>query len=394
MNKAKIIAVSIICITSIVFYGDREIHVAAETNIQTMTKMDEAKFKQWLSRWQRNILDNVRNNYCGKEVGEDMGWVMSPMLRGYYYGYLATQNVLWVDLFASCADSWMRRSVIEPDGYPGWPKIGAAGTNVDDLDEYFTDSMLGEAMVLHYIVLMSDQILKTPLLAERFAPRAVKYIRLSEQIFEKWDKRGAWRGTARGRAITVVLPFGIDKKTDAWTEGYETRNAPGRGFSHPNNKANLIASWLLAMYDVTHKPIYQERAQKWFRLMKSRMRLESDGTFQLWSYWEPAGAWDYRGYIIPKHWIGVHPNSAYYEIDVESIVAAYEHSIVFDRQDIETLISTALVDKRPWIALAPYNNYIQREFEEHNNPDQWSGLDATPWYLAIQAGLQRAGLTR
>jgi hypothetical protein len=393
MNKAQIIAVSIICLTAASYGGDRgqEKTISAETNIQPMVRMDDAKFKAWLSRWQSNILGNVRNSYCSKDMGEDMGWLMLPMLKGFYYGYMATRNLQWVDLLVSCTESWIGRSVVEPDGYIGWPKIGAAGTNIDHLDEFYADSMLGEAMVLRYVVLMSDQMLKTPSLAEKYSARAKSYIKLAEQVFEKWDKRGAWRDTAGGGMITVELPFGIDKKTGAWTDSFEKRNAPDLGFSHPDNKANMIACWLLAMFDVTEKPIYKERAEKWFRVMKSRMRLNDDGAFRIWKYWEPAGAWDFKAAILPKHWVGVHPNAGYYEIDVESIVTAYDHGVVFDRRDISNLVKTALADTRNWFALAPYNNAIQKEFEDHNNPNSWSGLGITPWYLALQTRLYPMG---
>ena len=79
----------------------------------------------------------------------------------------------------------------------------------------------------------------------------------------------------------------------------------------------MIACWLIAMYDVTHKSIYRERAEKWFRLMKSRMKSDGTGDFRIWNYWEPAGPWDYKARVFPKHWIGVHRNAEYYEIDVD-----------------------------------------------------------------------------
>ena len=138
----------------------------------------------------------------------------------------------------------------------------------------------------------------------------------------------------------------MTRKTGKWTSQYETRNAPGVGFSHPDNKANFIACWLLAMFDATAKPVYRERAEKWFRVMKLRMKLKNDGTYEIWNYWEPAGAWDYK-YFLPKHWIGVHRRTGYYNIDVEG-VAAFEHGLVFSKEDINRLIATAIAEKRFW----------------------------------------------
>jgi len=78
------------------------------------------------------------------------------------------------------------------------------------------------------------------------------------------------------------------------------------------------------MSDATDDPAYRERAEKWFRVMKSRMKLdEATGVFRIWNYWEPAGDWDYRRIGVPRHWVGIHPNSDYYVIDVDTIVTAY-----------------------------------------------------------------------
>jgi hypothetical protein len=349
-------------------------------------KVNNAKFKDWLLRWERNILSGNSTRYCSSEMGEQIGWLMSPFLNGFYYGYLATGNMLWVDRLVACTDGWIKRAVKEPDGYLGWPKVGAAGTKVDNLDDFYADSMLGEAMALAPVVLMALEIRRTALLKEKYGPKAENYIKLAEQIFEKWDTRGVWRETDNGGMVTVELPFGIEQKTGNWTGEYKNRNAPAVGFSHQDNKANLIAIWLLAMFDATAKPVYRERAEKWFQVMKSRMKLKRDGPYEIWNYWEPAGAWDYKSNALPKHWIGVHPNAGYYEIDVAGIVAAYKHGLVFNKDDIDRLVATAIGERRYWTALVPFDGRIQKQFEETLNPSSWGGLSEVPWYLANQLG--------
>ena len=349
-----------------------------------MLKMDKRKFEDWRSRWEKGIILEAQGRFCETALGEEIGWLVSPILSGYYYGYLATSNTRWIDQLISCADAWIRRAVKEPDGHEGWPKLGAAGTNVDHLDDFFADSMLGEAMALQPIILMSNKLIRTPMLAEKYGAKANAYIRLSEEIFDKWNSRGAWRETGAGGIISVVLPFGIDRTKGIWTAGYEARNDAAIGFSHPNNKANLIAGWLLAMFDATQKPLYRDRAEKWFQVMKSRMKLKEDGTYRIWNYWEPAGLWDYSPNGVPKHWVGVHPNSGYYDIDIDSIVTAYEHRLIFSRHDINSLIATALTEKRYWTGLVPYDDTIQRQFEETLDPSSWRGHSRTPWYLALE----------
>jgi hypothetical protein len=74
--------------------------------------------------------------------------------------------------------------------------------------------------------------------------------------------------------------------------------------------------------------------------MKARMSLRQDGKYFVWNYWEPAGPWDYKPDGAPKHWVGVHPNGGYYAIDVEGIVSAFEHDLIFTKADIDRLIAT------------------------------------------------------
>jgi hypothetical protein len=186
--------------------------------------------------------------------------------------------------------------------------------------------------------------------------------------------------------ISVTLPYGMDPTNKKMID-FATRNAPGHGFSHPNNKANEVAAWMLAMWDVTNRPEYKDRAERWFKLLKSRMTPKSDGTYEIWNYWQPAGPWDYKPDGSAKHWIGVHPNGGYYFIDTTFIVAAYEHGLVFTQADIARLIATAKATKRMWPALAPYDVEIQKHLEATENPESWGGLTGVPQYLALQAKL-------
>lgn len=359
--------------------------------------------QDWLARWEKNILGRARSRYCDKEMGEQLGWLVSPFLNGFYYGYLATRDPKWVEMLIDWMDSCVRRGIEEPDGFVGWPKSG-----MDATESFYTDSLLGEAMALRPVVLTADEILKTPSLKGKFDSQAQAYLRLAERVFEKWDSRGCWREIANG-GLWVVPLFGIDPKTGQWTEGYARRNTDG--FSNPDNKENHIARWLIAMYDVTRKPVYRERAEKWFRLMKSRMKMRRDGTYFVWNYWDPAGPWDYKADGSPKHWVGVHPNGGYYGIDVEAIVTAFEHGLVFTKEDIQRLIATnrdfmwnqqvtgakfqRIDGGQPdprwrnspgvlWTALVPYDETLRRVFLANHNPSGWGGLSATPWFLALE----------
>ena len=186
--------------------------------------------------------------------------------------------------------------------------------------------------------------------------------------------------------ISVTLPYGMDKANQKWID-FDTRNDPGNGFSHPNNKANHVGRWMLAMWDVTGKAEYKDRAEKWFKLLKSRMQIQQDGTYKIWNYWQAAGPWDYKKDGKTKHGEWVHPNAGYYEIDLTGIVDAYEHGLVFTKADIDHLIATGIKEKRMWSALGPYSPEYQKYLESNLKPDSWGGLAGAPYYLMLQSKL-------
>ena len=76
---------------------------------------------------------------------KQIGWLVSPFLNGFYYGYLATQDPRWVERLRDWADAWIERGVTEPDGFTGWPKSGTGGAVAEN---FLADSLLGEAMGL------------------------------------------------------------------------------------------------------------------------------------------------------------------------------------------------------------------------------------------------------
>ena len=111
------------------------------------------------------------------------------------------------------ADSLIKRAVIEPDGYLGWPgqwgrtKIINAGSGVDNLNEYNTDSFISDAMVFRPIVLLAREMATNPALKEKYGAKGESYLKLAGQLYEKWVERGGWREIEDGGMISVVLPY-------------------------------------------------------------------------------------------------------------------------------------------------------------------------------------------
>src|SRR4029077_11285024 len=175
--------------------------------------LDSAQAKDWLTRWEKNILNSARSRYCDKEMGEELGWLVSPILNGFYYGYLATHDSTWMERLIEWTDACIKRAVKEPDDFVGWPKGDGGG---GDSKEYSADSLLGEAMLLRPVVLMADRILKTPALKEKWQAKAQDYLQLAGQIFQKWDSRDCWREVKNG-GLWVVPAFGIDLQSGKWS---------------------------------------------------------------------------------------------------------------------------------------------------------------------------------
>jgi hypothetical protein len=365
--------------------------------------LDPALAKDWLARWEKNILGDARNRYCDREMGEEIGWLVGPFLNGFYYGWRATGDAAWLERLVDWADSWTRRGVAEPDGFAGWPKSGTGG-NVEE--GFYTDSLLGEAMGLRPLVLAAGGLRRDPALRAKFGAAAEGWLKLAESTFEKWIARGCWREVKEG-GVWVVPAFGLDRQTGRWTEGYARRATDG--FSNPANKQNLIALWLIALHDATGKAVYRAHAEKWWRVMKSRLRTREDGKYLVWNYWDPAGPWDFKADGSTRHWVGVHPNGGYYKIDVEALVAAFEHQLVFSQDDLRRLAATnrdfmwnhqmagarfrridgGEADARwkdspglLWTALTPYDETLRAIFLANHNPADWGGLAVTPWFLA------------
>ena len=337
-------------------------------------------------------------------MGEEIGWLVSPFLNGFYYGYLATKDTKWIELLVDWTDAVLKRGKTEPDGFIGWPKGDGGG---HESDAYDADSLLGEAMMWRPVVLAAAEIIKSPALEPKWGERARAYLKMADQAFKKWDSRGCWRAVKNG-GLWVVPSFGIDRKSpDRWSAGYERRLIGG--FSNPDNKQNLIARWMVAMYDVTGNKIYRDRAESWWRVMHSRMSTREDGKYYVWNYWEPGGPWDYKENGETRHWVGVHPNGGYYQLDVEGMVAAFEHGIVFDRSEINRLVATnrdfmwnqkldtpkfQRIDGGPvdprwkdtpgvlWTSLTPYDETLRKLFIATHNPASWGGLITTPWALS------------
>src|SRR5215469_10846179 len=70
--------------------------------------LNPALKQDWLNRWEKSLIGSTRNRYCDRELGEEIGWLVSPFLNAFYYGYLATHDDKWLDYFVNWTDAWIK----------------------------------------------------------------------------------------------------------------------------------------------------------------------------------------------------------------------------------------------------------------------------------------------
>ena len=109
------------CSLAFSFYGPAAAAEAAAPEGKPI--MDDAKARDWLARWEKNITGDARNRYCDKEMGEELGWLISPFLNGFYYGYMATKDPKWIDQLDDWAGSLIKRGVKGPENVKVWVDI-------------------------------------------------------------------------------------------------------------------------------------------------------------------------------------------------------------------------------------------------------------------------------
>src|SRR4029077_2666304 len=61
------------------FANEPSFSAAQNPNRQVITPADPAKMMLWKQRWHESIIAAARDRYCDKEMGEEIGWLVSPL---------------------------------------------------------------------------------------------------------------------------------------------------------------------------------------------------------------------------------------------------------------------------------------------------------------------------
>ncbi|NIA21168.1 MAG: hypothetical protein GWP05_04160 [Anaerolineaceae bacterium] len=232
------------------------------------------------------------------------------MLRGLVRGYAWSRDPKWLKPLCEHIDILMSRLKVEPikgdpsgKAYPGWGH-----------------SITGEALILEPILEFVELAQTDQKMPSEYRKKAEEYLkRIDPVLITKWAEAGRWAETHMNCGTYI------------------------EGITLPHNKNAHVGMMLLVASRVTPSPQrradYLDKAAKLARRWRKFLKVKDDR--YIWHYWDAAGRWDYNEKGASKHWTSLEHRS-YAVSDTNFVAAAYDHGLVFDRNDIEMHCRTLL----------------------------------------------------
>lgn len=137
-------------------------------------------------------------------------------------------------------------------------------------------------------------------------------------------------------------------------EGYYLCCEPGESFpfdnvGQPFNYLGRHTAAQLALFRLTGRPAYRERAEKMSRLFRQRLKLDAARDLYTWHYWyEPVTTTGWTPASSPSRNVPNYPRVATIEdishgvLDIAMVVSAHQAKIVFDDADLKRFARTLL----------------------------------------------------
>ncbi|MBN2581934.1 MAG: hypothetical protein JXL80_02625 [Planctomycetes bacterium] len=285
--------------------------VALAMTIVATARADEAGDKELYATWATAMDKHLSGWTPHKEKwAEDLGWHEAPMLRGLARGYAWSRDAKWLKPLCEHIDTLFSRLKEEPiegdpsgKAYPGWGH-----------------SITGEALVLEPILEFIELAQTDETMPAEYKAKAAEYLkRIDPVMITKWAEAGRWADTHMDCGTFI------------------------EGISLPHNKNAHLGAMLLVAARVT--PSQERRADyldKAARLARRwRKFLKVSGDHYIWHYWDAAGRWDFNEKGSSRHWTSLE-HRGYAASDTDFAAAAYDHGLVFDRQDMEMHCRTFL----------------------------------------------------
>ena len=262
--------------------------------------------------------------------GENFCWHARYFLDEFINNYELTKDSKWLDAGIRYYDFLLGKRIADPDGYKGW--IGVYEYD----DNYWQDALVGEAILYEGILKFSVLVLEDKSLTKnnKYYYKANLYKEEAQREFvEKWDKRNCWVDDGE---FGTYIGFNKFLKKDNLKQWMVDESVDRASISHPFNKQMDAGQVFIRLYRITGEKVYRDRAVKIFLTAKSHFQYFNN--HYCWNYFEPL----YPGDVdLEKkstlHGVWVHMwRSGYQAGEVEKIVDAYHHGIVFDEQGYQT----------------------------------------------------------
>jgi len=377
-DKRRFLKVALISMLFLAVMGEVKMAVGTDCWLRE-------KYEAWKSE-----MSNSRKWQYWLNKGEYMGWTEGHVLSGLIYGFLAFNETGWLDEFIYQFDRCIEQLERKYDGRLGW------------YDENGVDAIVGEGLLFNPALLFIETVKDNQALYEKYGAKAEEYLQLIESMIPKWDERGLW----------------IEIGEDCGVYVFQNISVLGRdqGVSLPYNKLLEYGRALLALYRITGKTYYLDKAVRLGNLFKKNLKLVGD--HYEWNYWDPQGDWDYYDppyNTLPKRWINVEHRGGYTLIDIKFVIEAYKMGIIFNETDLERFLNTQLKvmwngdyenpkflavngkdpstwtkQARPhlvWSPMAEFNMTIMRIWDNvirTLDPTSWQAIVDIPYYAWIK----------
>ncbi len=245
--------------------------------------------------WSKRLLDKPYDP-------GNFAWGLSYAHRAFIDLYNLTGNPIWLERAILWADHLLQYSDVNGDGEPAWGNYNATwGTSDYDFVEF----------TVH------DGVISVPLL------ELVQLIRGRPEL--------ASNATLKERAdwYLDLVKRVVDRHHAFWTDVTEDS---GYYWNDPTSDELVIVNRFaalgiteLTLYDILQDPVYLDKPRRMARLIKDNLRFDHGADCYVWSY--------AIGETTAE-------DISHGSIDLEFMIRAHQHSLVFDEADMERLVNT------------------------------------------------------
>ena len=148
---------------------------------------------------------------------------------------------------------------------------------------------------------------------------ADEFLEAVETLIEKWDF--CWKED--GDIGVYVWP---DDDSSAY-----------RGNTLPHNQYIKMACAMMPLYNVTHSPLYLERATKMLNFFKKNLKTgeEAGEEYYYWNYYDPA---------FPTDYLSETPEDISHGcLELDAAIMAYERGLIFNEEDMKKFANSFVV---------------------------------------------------